>query len=300
MSKGTGRRTLEDIFAAARTTSGELADREFRLWVYYRSWQVVRGKSVGASRPDSEAARDLGWSASKVQKARRRLIEAGYIKSRHRHGEVSLLWAVIPQDESHERAKPTGPGIARTCETTRDESHDVSHDESHDESHVRANIVREYGSTKDSSLRSESLLCDESLSVEREFPTLAKLPRNGRKRRIYPPEFDGAFATLPARSRPHPKADAYRAWRVQVQKAEEAFQLQAAADAYADECRSKDIAGTDFVMMAATFFGAGERWKPYSGVPTDHVWPKRKGGYRDQATDIDWAAEADKAEALAS
>ena len=53
-------------------------------------------------------------------------------------------------------------------------------------------------------------------------------------------------------------------------------------------------------MMASTFFGPGERWEPYSGVPVEHEWPKRECGYRDQATDIDWAAEADKAEALAS
>ena len=74
----------------------------------------------------------------------------------------------------------------------------------------------------------------ERSSERRKFPALAKLPRK-RKRYVYPPEFDGAFSALPARHAAHPKADAYRAWRSAVKFADEPFQLEAAALAYADE-----------------------------------------------------------------
>lgn len=113
-----------------------------------------------------------------------------------------------------------------------------------------------------------SSTCDESHESEREarnFPSLGKLPRTGRTR-IYPPEFEGAFAALPDRHVAHSKADAYQAWRARTDEVEEIFQLEAAAVAYADDCRDQDHAGTKFVMLASTFFGPGERWRPYSGI----------------------------------
>ncbi len=111
----------------------------------------------------------------------------------------------------------------------------------------------------------DSLSCDESPKTDRrDFPPLAKLPHNGRGR-VYPPEFEGAFGALPARHVPHPKAAAYSAWRARVREVEELFQLEAAADAYREDCERQGKAGTEFVMQAATFFGPGERWRPYLG-----------------------------------
>lgn len=98
----------------------------------------------------------------------------------------------------------------------------------------------------------------------RDFPPLAKLPRNGRGR-VYPPEFEGAFAALPARHVPHPKAAAYTAWRARVREVEEVFQLEAAADAYREDQERQGKAGTEFVLQAATFFGPGGRFEPYLG-----------------------------------
>lgn len=101
---------------------------------------------------------------------------------------------------------------------------------------------------------------------ERSFPTVSKLPRNGRLR-IYPPEFEGAFSALPQRHRSHPKAAAYKAWRAHASRdVEEIFQLEAAAEAYEEDCEAREIVGTEYVMQAATFFGPGERWTPYIGV----------------------------------
>ena len=160
----------------------------------------------------------------------------------------------------------------------------------------RADVVAERADVGGTNVRTERPLTSISTSLEtstatesheserdsRDFPTLAKLPRDGRDR-IYPPEFEGAFAALPARHVAHSKANAYRGWHVQVQEAEEAFQLEAAADAYAEECREKDIAGSDFVMMASTFFGPGERWQPYSGIepkpPAKAPRPAPGGGF---------------------
>ena len=114
-----------------------------------------------------------------------------------------------------------------------------------------------------------SLLCDESHDGDedsRDFPSLATLPRLGR-RRIYPPAFEGAFRALPVRHVAHPKADAYRAWRLQAREADELFQLEAAAGAYNEDVQQKEM-DAEFVMMASTFFGPGERWRSYSGIET--------------------------------
>ena len=125
---------------------------------------------------------------------------------------------------------------------------------------------------------------DESLvsaQGDRNFPPLGKLPRNGRSR-VYPPEFEGAFHALPARHVAHPKADAYRAWRsrVWVHDVEEVFQLEAAADAYAEDARARGIEGTEYVMQASTFFGPGARHEPYLGRQPGSVAPPTRNGTR--------------------
>jgi hypothetical protein len=99
----------------------------------------------------------------------------------------------------------------------------------------------------------------------RTFPPLDKLPRKGSER-LYPPAFEGAFAALPRRHVSHPKADAYSAWRARAGDVDELFQLEAAADAYREDCARRDVVGTEYVMQASTFFGPHEKWKPYSGV----------------------------------
>lgn len=101
---------------------------------------------------------------------------------------------------------------------------------------------------------------------ERSFPRLKKLPRDGRLR-IYPPEFEGAFSALPQRHRSHPKPASYKAWRAHAsQDVAELFQLEAAAEAYGEDCEAREIVSTAFVMQAARFFGPGGEWEPYSGV----------------------------------
>ena len=132
-------------------------------------------------------------------------------------------------------------------------------------------------------------------SGRRDFLSLAKLPREGRGR-TYPPEFSGAFEAMPDRHVSQPKADAYRTWRSATKLVDEVFQLEAAALAYRDDQMAQGQVGTRWVMMASTFFGSGERWKPYSGVPLEHVWTNPAGGYRDEAAAIDWTEEARKAE----
>lgn len=139
-----------------------------------------------------------------------------------------------------------------------------------------------------------TLLDDLSVSVEdrRDFPPLATLPRKGRDR-LYPPEFEGAFAALPARHLPHAKGDAYNAWRARVVEVEEMFQLEAAADAYREDCDHRGRSGTEYVMMASTFFGPGERWKPYLGmVPTLRDSPSSSRYQRLDRKAMPWNREA--------
>ena len=147
------------------------------------------------------------------------------------------------------------------------------------------NVGTERPLTSLSTSPTTSSLCDEShdgREKRNNFPSLAKLPLKGRNR-IYPPEFEGAFAALPARHVAHSKAGAYRAWRVQVRTAEEVFQLDAASSAYAQDVRKRDQEGTEFVMMASTFFGPAERWRPYSGIepprPAQAPMPAPGGGF---------------------
>ena len=99
----------------------------------------------------------------------------------------------------------------------------------------------------------------------RDFPPPSKLPRRGRDY-IYPPEFEGAFSALPHRHVVHPKFAAYKAWQARVEDVDEVFQLEAAADAYREDCERQQRVGTEYVMQASTFFGPDERWTPYSAV----------------------------------
>lgn len=104
-----------------------------------------------------------------------------------------------------------------------------------------------------------------SVDARDDYPSLQDLRRNGRGRE-YPAAFEGAFRALPLRDRPHPKAAAYKAWRARVAEGIEPFQLEAAALAYAEDAMTQERTKTRYVMQAPTFFGPGERWKPYSGI----------------------------------
>ena len=149
-------------------------------------------------------------------------------------------------------------------------------------------------------------VCDNGGSEEveptdRVFSPLVKLPK-AKNSYVYPAEFEGAFAALPQRHVPHPKAAAYKAWRARTSDVVEVFQLEAASMAYADEIAARGLGGGQFVKQAATFFGAGGHVETYFGVPVDHQWPgaESSNSYADAATGIDWEAEAAKAQALSS
>ena len=195
----------------------------------------------------SRLARQTATDARTVQRTIRRLERAGHVLANRREGRSTCYTVAAPTPgmmpppaESHPRHDAAPPPAQ-----DRPTPGTVPPERTSERTNERTSV--------------------ESEGDDRSFPTLDNLPREGRQR-LYPPEFEGAFTALPARSHPHPKAAAYRAWRGRVGDVEELFQLEAAADAYREACDAEGKTGTEFVMQAARFFGPGGEWEPYSGA----------------------------------
>ena len=71
----------------------------------------------------------------------------------------------------------------------------------------------------------------------------------------YPQAFEQAYAALPKRTPSHNKKAAYSQWTARVKQGATHEQLRAGAERYAKYAKASGKEGTEFVMMAATFFG---------------------------------------------
>lgn len=89
------------------------------------------------------------------------------------------------------------------------------------------------------------------------------------RRNQYTPHFEEAWAAYPKREGSNPKPAAFKAWCATVKRGEDPKVLIAAAGHYADHLTAKGKVGTEFVKLAATFFGPDEHWR-------DFVEPVRK------------------------
>lgn len=76
----------------------------------------------------------------------------------------------------------------------------------------------------------------------------------------YPPEFEEAYAALPKRKPSHNKKAAFDAWKARVRQGAKYEDLVAGAQRYAKHIRAKRKEHTEFVLMAATFFGPKEHY----------------------------------------
>ncbi len=194
----------------------------------------------------------------------------------HSHlAAVEGTWLRVQRDQSSagdSDVNQYGPVIPD--QVVRESDHPVGRDSDQGGPGVGPGVVRQPDTTStqtSTSTSTETLVaCDVDVMTvtdsrrSRTFPPVEKLPKRGRDR-IYPPEFEGAFSAMPRRHVAHPKADAYRAWRARTGDVAEAFQLEAAADAYAEDVRAQEQEGSRYVMQASTFFGPGDRWRPYTG-----------------------------------
>lgn len=79
------------------------------------------------------------------------------------------------------------------------------------------------------------------------------------------PEFMAAWKLYPSRgSRGNPRKAAWKAWRARIRDGVPAQEMIDGVARYAAHIDAEGKTGTQFVMMASTFFGPDERWKePY-------------------------------------
>lgn len=97
----------------------------------------------------------------------------------------------------------------------------------------------------------------------------------------YPHEFECQWALYPKRIGGNPKKPAFLAWQARVNDGASLEELGAAVERYAAYIRAIGKEGTEFVLMAQTFFGPNERWKedftpPAAGSQTANLEAARK------------------------
>lgn len=81
-------------------------------------------------------------------------------------------------------------------------------------------------------------------------------------------EFLRIRAAYPKRAGNQPWTKAMQAWRARLKDGVTAAEMQAGVERYANYIRHTDKEGTEFVQMAATFFGKrGEGWKNEWAIP---------------------------------
>jgi hypothetical protein len=103
-------------------------------------------------------------------------------------------------------------------------------------------------------------------------PWPSKPPKTDRGGYAYPEAFELAWNAYPDRDGPNPKIGAYKAFRARVKAGDDPEALATAARHYAEHCREKGSAGTEFVQQAATFWGPGEPWVEFVEAKTEPHW----------------------------
>jgi hypothetical protein len=88
-----------------------------------------------------------------------------------------------------------------------------------------------------------------------------------RKKKIFTPEFEEAMSVYPGRFPDNPRRTAFEAFSARVEGGIPAAALIAAARNYRDYCRRSGREGTEMVLMAQTFYGPNERFKPFLPKP---------------------------------
>lgn len=84
-----------------------------------------------------------------------------------------------------------------------------------------------------------------------------------RKKKEYTPDFAAAWSVYPDRFPDNPKQPAFHAFNARLAEGWSASKLIAAARNYRDYCQRKGLIGTEHVLMAQTFYGPNERFKPF-------------------------------------
>ena len=268
-----GPKTLTAIFTIVRST--DLMPSEKVLWLLVRSFDSGNGCWASTER----FAGHMGLSERQVERIRAELIRRGYLSRQLRGPRPALYRAIVP---------PTTDMDAYASESLRADVGGKVEAPTQAPTQGPTPMSPEYGYEYGLEYERESSL---SLSGEgKSFPTLVSLPRGGLRRQ-YPPEFNGAFAALPRRHRPHAKSGAYKAWRARTSEVAEVFQLEVAALHYCDEQDAAGKTGTQFVKQATTFFGPDGHVETYLGIDVPHEWPTGKKKYTDAARAADGIAE---------
>lgn len=90
---------------------------------------------------------------------------------------------------------------------------------------------------------------------------------------VEPTLFDAAWAAYPQRSGGNPRTTALKAWRSRMAQGVAEDVLLDAVHRYAAYCEATNRTGTEYVMMASTFFGPSKRydeaWSAPKGKPDD-------------------------------
>jgi len=98
--------------------------------------------------------------------------------------------------------------------------------------------------------------------------TLTACAKNGHDQ-----EFEHAWAFYPRRGGSNSRHDAHRAWRARIRSGVDPAELIAGVMRYATFCEATGKTGTEFVQMAQTFFGPGERWREPWNLPASNRRP---------------------------
>lgn len=104
----------------------------------------------------------------------------------------------------------------------------------------------------------------EKLSVRQRYPS--KPPKRSGQYQ-YPPEFEAAWSAYPGRSGGNPKLGAYKQWRARLVSGDDPGDIEAATRHYGQTIAAKGDEGSEFVMMAQTFFGSSEPWREFVDGP---------------------------------
>lgn len=109
------------------------------------------------------------------------------------------------------------------------------------------------------------------------------------------PEFMTAWSAYPKREGGNPRKAAWTAWKARIRAGEAtAPELVEATRGYAKFCDAGNKTGTQFVLMASTFYGPGEHWREWlaSTVPTGaNVADGAKPWYAQVGFSNPWEAE---------
>lgn len=102
-------------------------------------------------------------------------------------------------------------------------------------------------------------------------PNIKVLNKNllGEKAARYTPEFDQTFKSYPQRAGNNPKHDAWKAYNARLKEGVMDAQLLAGVQRYAAWCTATGKIGSEYVMRASTFFGAGRAFEQAFPITDD-------------------------------